>query len=54
MQYVQIGEWMFIVQYGENTVLFLCKVTERFRANLFKDLRISEKTSKQFDLLSDN
>nr|DAY20008.1 MAG TPA: hypothetical protein [Ackermannviridae sp.] len=38
VQYVQRGEWMFIVQYGENTVLFLYKVTEQFRANLFKDL----------------
>ena len=54
VQYVQRGEWMFVVQYGENIVLFLCKVTERFRANLFKDLWISEKTSKQFGLLSDN
>ena len=54
VQYVQMGEWMFVVQYGENTVLFLCKATERFRANLFKDLWISEKTSKQFGLLSDN
>ena len=34
VQYVQRGEWMFVVQYGENTVLFLYKVTERFRANL--------------------
>ena len=54
VQYVQRGKWMFVVQYGENIVLFLCKVTERFRANLFKDLWISEKTSKQFGLLSDN
>lgn len=54
MQYVQRGEWMFVVQYRENTVLFLCKVTERFGANLFKDLWISEKTLKQFGLLSDN
>ena len=38
VQYVQRGEWMFVVQYGENIVSFLCKVTERFRANLFKDL----------------
>ena len=54
VQYVQRGEWMFVVQYGENTMLFLCNMTKRFRANLFKDLWISEKTSKQFGLLSDN